>query len=353
MKKTLLRKRTLTSVPNTDDSSSNMQDFFASARLKYEQFNEKAWAKGKGYGIPGYPVMEQRLEGLESGLYLFAGESNSGKSGIMMNLIEDIAQHEENCLTGVYYSLDDSAEEIIARVIAMKQMIPISVASKPQRYQEQIDDGAEGSALFEDWLEKREDGLKELMDSANKFIIEDATVIRNSSDLYEHMKKIQTYVKAQDPNNNIIVAFDSVNDIRLSDYRAHSTEDKHAETAKTIKEWAVQMDIPIFASCHLRKLNGNRRPTLDDLKYSQEYVYESSVTFLVHNDVSKNKEAAQIYYEQDGFEEKRPVIEIDWAKNKKSSYKGRTYNFFIPESSRTRECDDDTIRQYDTLIYEL
>ena len=36
------------------------------------------WKTGEGYKAPSYPLFTQKLEGLESGLYLFAGESNVG-----------------------------------------------------------------------------------------------------------------------------------------------------------------------------------------------------------------------------------------------------------------------------------
>ena len=76
-------------------------------------------------------------------MYLFSGESNSGKSAAMMNIMKDLCSHEENNLFGIYYSLDDSKHEIIPRIIAMEQSIPIGVAAKPRRYEEIIEDESE------------------------------------------------------------------------------------------------------------------------------------------------------------------------------------------------------------------
>jgi replicative DNA helicase len=248
--------------------------------------------------------------------------------------------------------LDDSKYEIIPRIIAMDQMIPISVASKPQRFKKRIDNGEENSAMYHEWLEKRNQGLTKLKNMNNLFKIMDSTKIKSAEGIYECMKQLQVYVKAIDPKMNIIAAIDSVNDIKFRDRYFNSTADKHAAIAQTVKEWAVELNIPIFGSIHLRKLNQNRRPALDDLKESGEYVYEASVTFLIHNDVSKNKQAAKIYSTSEQFEGKRPIIEIDWAKNKKSSYKGRTYCYFTPEYSQVVECGQDASRRFDALIYE-
>ena len=193
-----------------------MEDFFATTRNDYESFNKRAWNKGDGYKIPSYPEMEARLEGLETGLYLFAGESNSGKSALMMNILKDICSCKENKLYGVYYSLDDSKNEIIPRIIAMEQQIPIAVASKPKRFQNMIDHGDDDNALiFEDQLNKREIGLKKLREESNLFKIEDTTKIKNQTDLKKHIIKVQTFVKSIDPEMNIIIAIDSINDIKL------------------------------------------------------------------------------------------------------------------------------------------
>ncbi|MED1125379.1 DnaB-like helicase C-terminal domain-containing protein [Bacillus atrophaeus] len=335
------------------ENQAEMEDFFETTENELDQFEEYTWNKGEGYKIPGFPVMEQRLEGLEAGLYLFAGESNSGKSAAMMNLLFDVATHPDNNLFGVYYSLDDSKNEIIPRVIAMNELIPIGVASKPQRYQNKIDNAEEGSATYQDWLNKRTAGIQRLKGLKEKFKVVDGNTIKNAEQLHDHIKKVKIFLNAIDPECNLIIAIDALNDIRFASKNYKPGNELNSAIAKEVKEWAVEFDIPILGSTHLRKLNGNRRPVLDDLKESGEYVYEASVVWLVHNDVSKNKQAANVYYNAEGVEEKMPVLELDWAKNKKSSFKGRTYQYFTPEMSKLNECQTDVMKRYDALVYEV
>ena len=102
----------------------------------------------------------------------------------------------------------------------------------------------------------------------------------------------------------------------------------------------------------MRKINANRRPVLDDLKDSTVLVYEASVTFIVYNDVSANKNNAKIFQQRLDSDEKEPILEIDWAKNKKSSYKGRTFCYFKPDYSKTLECNAEDMKRYSALIYE-
>lgn len=348
----LEKKLTMTNKKK-DDKEIKMENFFKSSETDYEKFNEKAWTKGNGYKIPGYPEFEANLEGLESGFYLIAGESNSGKSALMMNLIKAISFCKENKLYGVYYSLDDSKNEIIPRIIAMDQHIPISVASKPQRYVNMIEQcDNDNLEIYRQQLEKREIGLSNLKEAINKFKIEDTTKIKDQDDLRNHIIQVQTFVKSIDPNMNIVIAIDSVNDIKLN-FNTTSDKQKSEFVATFVKDIAVELDIIVFGSSHLRKLNGNRRPTVDDLKEANTLLYEASVLWLVYNDVSKNKNAAKIYWNDNDIENnKGAIIEIDWAKNKKSSFKGRTFTKFKPYYSLTLECKKEEAKRYDQIIYQ-
>ena len=156
-----------------------------------------------------------------------------------------------------------------------------------------------------------------------------------------------------DGNKDIIVAIDSLSDISFDSQNFRGEKELNDHIAKEVKRWAAhELKVPIFGSLHLRKLNTNRRPTPDDLKESGRYHYEASAVFLLHNDVGKNKQSANIYFNDEASEEKLPIIEIDWAKNKKSSYKGRTYCYFTPDQSKISECSSELMRRYDCLIYE-
>ena len=82
-------------------------------------------------------------------------------------------------------------------------------------------------------------------------------------------------------------------------------------------------------------------------------MYEASVVWLVYNDVSKNKAAAKISWnDKDAEGNLGAIIELDWAKNKKSSYKGRTFNMFKPYYSLCKECPKDDCKRYDAFIYQ-
>lgn len=347
-----------------EEGNIRMENFFETSRNKITKFDERARSKGKGYKIPNYPTIEEKLEGLDSGLFLFAGESNSGKSAAMMNIMKDICSYEENNLFGIYYSLDDTSDEIIPRLIAMEQCIPIGVAAKPMRYQEMINEATtmdDNLALYTDYLNKRKIGMDKLYSEADKILVEDSNKIKTSSDIENHIKLVKTFLKTYYTEHgdvekaekmNVIIAIDALNDIKLDPkvYGRVAKDETSEEIAKFAKNLSVKFDIPVFASCHLRKLNGNRRPTLDDLREANTLVYEASVIWLVYNDVSKNKSAAKVFWNDN--KEVAPILEMDWAKNKKSSYKGRTFNLFRPNWSQIKECSKNDMIRYEQIILQ-
>ena len=336
----------------TDELCVPNEDFFNTTASDYEAFNEKAWNKGDGYSAPNFPIFSEKMEGLESGLYMFAGESNHGKSAIALNLMYDFCTNPDNKLFGIYFSLDDTSQEIIPRLIAMNELIPISVASKPQRYQNIINTGDPCGIQYEEMLQKREHGLETLKELSKHFKVVDGTKIKCAEQILDYCIKAQRYVKAYDPEWDIMVCIDSLSDMRFASKHFRTDKELNDFIAKETKKWAVEiLDIPIFGTLHLRKIDQRSRPGIDDVKESGEYVYEASALFLVYNDVSRNKQAASIYQVDDTTHEKIPVIELDWANNKKSSYKGRTYHTFMSNYSKVTECSKERMDRFNQLIY--
>lgn len=338
---------------NEDEDKVQAEDFFSVMEDDLAEFEEQSWNKGNGYKMPRFPMITEKLEGVDNGLYLIPGESNAGKSMVLMNMVEDLVMCEENNLFGIYFSLDDSKHEIIPRVIAMREGIRIGTVAKPQRAQNMIDENHEDSELLIDELAKREAGINNLKANANKMMIVDSTKVRTLDEMKAYIDRVYNYIKAIDPNKNLVVAIDSIKDIILDDhYNIKTTNEASDFIARAVKHWTVELNIPIFSSVHLRKLNGNRRGTLDDLRDSNVLVYEASVIWIVFNDVSKNKQGAKIFHRNENQEEKLPIVEFDWAKNKKSSFKGRTFCYFAPEMSRAAECGVDAVRRFNALLYE-
>jgi replicative DNA helicase len=327
-------------------------DVFEAASQYIDEFDASCQAEGKGYEAPSFPIWSQKMEGLMNGFYIFAGYSNSGKSAISMNLAMDYAMNMENKLYLIYYSLDDTKEDILSRILAMKSRIPISVARKPKRYEDKIAKAEDGSMQYQGWLDTRAKGVEQLKEMSKHFMVRDGETIDCIERMLNHAKMVKSFLQAQDPENNVIIVIDSLMDINIDSQNYREERDRNTAISKLVKQYATtEIKCPIFGTAHVRK-NSGRRISISDLKESGRYEYDARAVFLVTNDVSRNGQNAEIYYTAPGDgERKHPVLEIYWAKNKASSFKERTYCYFAPEYSLASEVSKEQQEAYDAIIY--
>jgi replicative DNA helicase len=296
-------------------------------------------------------MFDKYMEGWESGLFLFAGESNAGKTALTSALAWDYMANADNHLYLVFITLDDTADDVYPRIIAMNQNIPISVASKPVMYEQRRDEGDPEVVIIDDWLNKSQEEMAQLEELGEKFTLLDGTDITYGEEILEKCKDIKALIRTQDRRANILVVIDSGMDIEWRDKHFKSDKELNDYTARMLKKWAVEiLDCPLFVTLHLRKIDQNRRPNVADIKESGRWIYEASYLGLVHNDVSRNKQAATICL-RDEDDEITPVIELNWAKNKKSAYKGMTYQTFVTNHSLVKECPETIADRFDHLIY--
>ncbi len=329
------------------------QDVFQAASDSIDAFNQKAYTIGSGYEAPNFPMWSEKLEGLTDGFYIITGFSNSGKSAYAMNLCYDYAMHESNHLYGIYYTLDDDKQSLISRVLAMMQNIPISVAAKPLRWQEKIDNGEDADGHIKEWLRLREEGIQKLKDNSSHILVVDSNDINCIEKLLNHAKMVKRYVQTRDENANVIVFIDSLMDIHIDSEHYREEKDKNARISQLIKRFSeVDLQCPIFGTAHIRK-NTAKKAKISDLKESGRYEYDAKAVFIVHNDVSRNGQAAEVFYSTPNDSTKHPILEIQWSKNKASSFKERTYCAFFPDQSRAVECDAEQTQYYNNIVYGI
>ena len=326
-------------------------DVFEAGRQYIDDFEENCQQEGEGYEAPHFPIWSEKMEGLMNGFYIFAGYSNSGKSATCMNIAMDYALNEKNKLYLLYYSLDDTKEDILARILAMKKHIPISIVRKPKRYEKKIENGEENSTVYQKLLETRKAGLEELKEMSQHFMVRDAEDIDCIEKMLNHAKMVKNYLQTRDEKANVLIVIDSLMDINIDSEKFREERDRNTAISKLVKQYATtEIKCPIFGTAHVRK-NSGRRVTISDLKESGRYEYDARAVFLITNDVSRNGQNAEIFYTSPNDTMKHPVLEIYWAKNKASSFKERTYCYFVPEFSLATEVKKEQMDEYDAIIY--
>lgn len=312
-------------------------------------------------------------------------------TALLQELILQYASNPDNKLVGLYFSLDDTNDKIIPRLLASHAQllgsqepgVPISLFSKPARYLERLkeidpesdeayilysylyDDISAGGILNPELLNDDPDlfttsvrhrAYTWLHETEKHFHLVDGISVHNGEQLVQFCHDFKTYVQRTkgDLDYNIIVGIDSFSDIKWEKQRFNSDKELNDYTSSRMKALAVEeLQCPVFGTIHLRKIDQKKRPTIADVKESGRWAYEASLVFLIHNDVSRNGEAAGIFGTTDDSDFKLPVLEILWAKNKQSSFKGRTYCYFKTNFSRVWECSKEAMDRYNSLLYSL
>ncbi len=271
----------------------------------------------------GFPQMTEALEGLQSGLTLIAGAPNTGKSALTMQLALQIAQRNDNTYC-IYHSLDDNMREMLPRAVATLQRLPINAVKFPARYQ------ARGETNI---LTRRKAGLNQLVSLASRFGIRDESYDGNGAAI-ESIEKSVKDIKFHAPDKQIVLFIDNFHDLMSINMSAGDADNsKFNYLAGEISRLATQYDLPIVCTAEFRKLNGYRRPTVDDVRETVKIGYESKAILLCYNEVGLKGEASSIAFDRPDKQGKQPILEVKYGKNKYSSFKGRLfYNFYTEQS---------------------
>lgn len=312
-----------------------------------DEVNAYSWSRGELGGLDwGYECLNKAMEGLNTGVHIVAGESNVGKSAFLMQLAERISSCNKVLTERVtkkafvlYFSLDDTNNELLPRMVAIDQRIKINAVRFPKKYEHN-----------QDFMDKREAGFENLKNNVEFLAMRDS----NEGSSIEHIKKISheyiEWLEMKEPGvYTLVIMIDNFHDISV-DAKGYSEDNaRYDYIAGELTDLSNRLDAPVLCSAEFRKINGGKRPTREDIRSSGKIAYEAKAILLCHNDVGSKKEQAGVFWELDDQSHKdeeenepvkMPVWEVDLDKNKFGSYKGRMYWRFVPEMSSFFEASD-------------
>lgn len=296
--------------------------------------------RGRGGLKTGFKRLDFALNGLQPGFHIIAAEANLGKSAFITQMAWQTAMNNPNVHV-LDITLDDSMLEKVCRLAAHISGQAINTVkglaqvrnSNPAAYQSIIN------------------AFDTIKTNAHHYQIMDNEQGGTLEKLREVITGVRTELLAREIPGRLAVFIDSFHDI-IPDIETTNETTRFNYLAQAVAELANEFDIPIVCTAELRKLNGFRRPTLDDIRESVKIRYEAKSVLLCYNEVSVRDEQAQVYWYPSDDIAKYPVFEVHVAKNKFSSFKGRICFEFRPEVARFREPDDVTHRKYLDLIIQ-
>jgi replicative DNA helicase len=295
-----------------------------------DAFEDRAWSStNKGYGT-GWRQLDDVFEGgLKTGWVVVAGDSNIGKTSWLSGLAWNTAMTNPNDVFVMDFSLDDPMHDKIPRVVAAANKVLINAVKMPNDY-----------VHLPDMLIRREAGMRKLRSAIDSYRCYDANFSTDFETIYNEIKRMKVLLEE---------AGDGL-ETDHPDARGGDNQ-KYTWLAKHVSDMATEFDCPLITTAEFKKLNGFRRPGVDDIRESVKIKYEAKAILLCYNEVSLKGEAASIYYERKGSPAKQPIFEVKVGKNKFGSFKGRLFYEFYPELAFFDEADKQTAKKYNNVIY--
>lgn len=328
----------------------NTEPFFRTVMLStIEAVEEYSWTRGELGGLDwGFDSLNKAFEGLNTGVHLVAGQSNIGKSSFMLQLAWQVAQSNQvpskerpRKAFVLYFSLDDNNNELLPRLVAIDQRIPINVVRFPKKYKDNVV-----------YMDKRQAGVEQLRESVDYINMMDVNMGSDIEYIEETMEKYHVELQKVDPAYQLVVFIDNFHDITIGDekLRSRTGNEKYDHIADQLTKIATKYDCPIVCTAEFRKLNGNRRPGVDDIRETTKIVYEAKAIMLCYNEVSIRGQQATVHWTRPDNPNKQPVYEVHVGKNKYSSFKGRAFFEFIPEMAFCRETSEVGAQRYSQMV---
>lgn len=212
----------------------------------------------------GFTHLNNAFNGLNPGLTLVAGPANSGKSALLLEMMRRVIKEnqyqnddhpkEAYC---IYFSLDDSNNELMPRMIASDQMITINHVLFPKTLKDKPEIEA-----------KRKEGFRRLKENALYFSMFDA---ENGQDIGQIESMIEhTYQELETvfPGRfQPVIFIDNFHDIDYQQDGGFTDENtKFNYISSRLNEIAIHYDAPVVCSAEFRKIDTLKRPKLDDIK---------------------------------------------------------------------------------------
>ena len=305
-----------------------------------DKFEQNAWAPTNVGIKTGYDCIDNAFGGgLYPGSIMIAGDSNLGKTALLSNLAWNVIKNNNDVYV-MDFSLDDSMPDKLSRMVACSGQIVINAVKTPLKYQN-----------YPLMIMRRKKAIIELRNMTDKYRAYDSSFSTFVEDISKEIVDKLIYFDSHKINKKVVVFIDNFHDMDLKEQPNLSSKDKFDTLAQWCQDFSTKYNITIICSAELKKLNGTRRPQLDDMRESVKIKYSAKAVLLVYNEVHYKGEGANIYYSVKNNPYKQPIFEVHFAKNKYGTYKGRNFFEFYPDMAYLKESDPQAQKTYTSIVY--
>lgn len=237
---------------------------YSSTRLTKELLKGSITKHKNNIKFTRFSNLEKKLNLKENDFVILAGATGVGKSGIAINLLDDLS-HNYPC---VYFNFEMVEEELYQRLISINSKLN-------QKMLEQ----------YETLPQKNMNVVNSAIDDISKRHID---IINHSSTL----DKLRSFIMSYKSDKHFIVFVDHVG---LIGVRAKNSYEKMTEVAKELRKMSLDNNCTIIGLCQLNReaTKNAKQPNLSMLRDSSELEQSASkVIFVWKNE----KDCAEDYY---------------------------------------------------------
>ena len=237
---------------------------YSSTRLTKELLKGSITKHKNNIKFTRFTILEKKLNLKENDFVILAGATGVGKSGIAINLLDDLS-HNYPC---VYFNFEMVEEELYQRLISINSKLN-------QKMLEQ----------YETLPQKNMNVVNSAIDDISKRHID---IINHSSTL----DKLRSFIMSYKSDKHFIVFVDHVG---LIGVRAKNSYEKMTEVAKELRKMSLDNNCTIIGLCQLNReaTKNAKQPNLSMLRDSGELEQSASkVIFVWKNE----KDCAEDYY---------------------------------------------------------
>ena len=274
--------------------------------LKEKQAKDYSRIPGErlGYEFKTLSDIDAVLSGLQSGLYIIGADPNVGKTALMVSMSIDLLDSNPDAAI-LFFTMDDGRDTIISRFLAGKTQMEINqVQCKPDPANEVL----------------MSDGYRWISDKA----ISNQLDIKETQESFS-MSMLEGYVRNHPRREKLIVFIDGLYNVPM-ERSFSSIREENIERANRIKQLVKLYNIPMIATAEFRKRTNEdaskKARSIHDLMETSKYGYNADVVWLL---TPQNQ--------ADYKKLPEPIIEMEFAKNKLSSYRDAMQLTFVRAKS--------------------
>jgi len=262
-----------------------------------------------GFPLTKFNTLANNIDGIQPGFYFLGAESNVGKTAVLTNLALDVLDTNPDA-TVLYFSLDDSRIYTAYRYLSILTGFHINDVRKPNVNHSDYQTLQTQRNVLLDYIQTERIILKDLSE-------------------VNHMDHLMKTVDEYPDHKKLIVLIDGLYNLDVAAGKNEGIRVQNIEKANKIKLITDKYGIPLIATGELRKKTKGEskrtKPTIHDLMETGKFAYNANVIWLLY------------LYDPDTINQPCQILELEFAKNKLSDFKGIQHLDFTRSTGTIKE----------------